>query len=447
MIEMPFKTKEIRELLKKEKISALPLCPSTLDMPMSVRSSPRAEYSSESRSRSPSRASTIHELVNPNHFDRAPSPPRPAGPVIPVGPVLQEADIPARDTLVLALNELITSHARFSDRTREEVKSASSDFVRYGIKSLDAVKRSTKEARKFFMDDLRKVERKAFPELSFIIELFDHLPVNIQNEQSDDKVRYTEVDIPRALLGMRPALSELTGLLRPDQRMVNWIQRERAKGFAKIPPYTPYLVPSLSSPPWLPDVSEHRNSYDSWARNARQARRNFAPQELPLQSWLLYHMRFLMAGECCAAFTPFGGLCAQLNLVAIVLNLSVTENVGLGLTYFKILSSRLEESARQRIIAPNEFSVLLNNEQLDVKEQARRELSLAFRQQGNRGQPATPFSRARNQPAGGAPPPRQENRPDPRPDTRAPNRRRYNSAQNRNRATFNTSAPSNIQRE
>ena len=64
-----------------------------------------------------------------------------------------------------------------------------------------------------------------------------------------------------------------------------------------------------------------------------------------------------------------------------MLNLCVTENVGLGLTYFKILSSRLEESARQRIIAPNEFAGLLSSEQLDVKEQARRELNLAFRGQ------------------------------------------------------------------
>ena len=166
---------------------------------------------------------------------------------------------------------------RFSDRTREEVLSASSDFVRYGIKSMDAPNRSTKEARKFFTGDMRKAGRKEFPELSFTIELFDHLPANIQNEQSDDKVRYAEVDIPRLLLGTRPALSELTGMLRPDQRMVNWIQQGRANGLAKIPPYTPYLVPPLCSPPWLPEVSERRNSYDSWARNSRHARRNFAP--------------------------------------------------------------------------------------------------------------------------------------------------------------------------
>ena len=157
---------------------------------------------------------------------------------------------------------------------------------------------------------------------------------------------------------------------------------------AKIPPFTPYVVPQLSSAPWLPDVAEHRNSFENWSRNARQARRRATPQELPIQSFLLYQLRFIVAGECCMAFRPFGGMCAQLNLLAIVLNLCVTESVSLGLGYFRILSSRLEENARMRVIAPNDFFGLLSTEQLDVKEQARRELSLSFR--GNGFQPRAP---------------------------------------------------------
>ena len=265
---------------------------------MSRHSSPRADYSSVSRSRS--RASTFSEPVNPACAPASPA--RAQNPLRPVGPVLQQEDIPFRDALVLELNVLVASHARFGDRRAEEIQTAAADFARYGLKSLDSAKRSNKEAREFFMGDLRKVERKSFPELSLIIELFDHLPVNTQNEQADDKVRYTEIDIPRALQGMTPNLSALSGLLRPDQRMVNWIQREKAKGLAKIPPFAPYLVPVLSSAPWLPDVTEHRNSHDSWARNSRKAKRRLVPQELPMQSWLLYHMRFLMAGECCGVF-------------------------------------------------------------------------------------------------------------------------------------------------
>ena len=93
----------------------------------------------------------------------------------------------------------------------------------------------------------------------------------------------------------------------------------------------------------------------------------------------MYKQRFPIAGQCFGAFTAFGGLRAQLNLIAIVLNLCVTDSVCFGRTYFEILSSRLEESARMHISAPNEFPSLLGIGQLGLKEQARRELSLQIR--------------------------------------------------------------------
>ena len=70
-------------------------------------------------------------------------------------------------------------------------------------------------------------------------------------------------------------------------------------------------------------------------------------------------------------FRPAWGLCAHLNLVAVVLNLCVTENVGIGITNCGIASSRLEESARMRIIAPSEFDGVMGGEQLGVEEKAR----------------------------------------------------------------------------
>ena len=313
-------------------------------------------------------------------------------------PALDHADEPAVAALENELNELIRTHARFADRTVLGIRATAVDFVRYRIRSMDAIRRPTKEARKFPIDDLRKIEKKNFPALSFTIELFDHLPVNVQNECSEDKVRCAEIDIPRALTNLAPQLTGLTGLLRPGQKMRNWIQHERAKGLSKIPPYAPYLVPALSSSPWLPDVTEHRDSHEYWTKNSRQAKRKLVPQELPVQSWLLYHMRFLMAGECCSAFVVFGGLCAQLNLISDVLNLCVTESAGLGLTYSRISSSRLGESARRRIIDPAEFSNLSSSEQLGVKEQARRELALASRGKGGYGQPTGVENRPANRP-------------------------------------------------
>ena len=92
---------------------------------------------------------------------------------------------------------------------------------------------------------------------------------------------------------------------------------------------------------------------------------------------MLYHLRFLLAAECCNAFQRFGCLSAQLGLLGIVLNLCVTESVNLGLSHFRILSSELEGNARVRVISTDAFAALLSSEQLDVKEQARREVALS----------------------------------------------------------------------
>ena len=51
--------------------------------------------------------------------------------------------------------------------------------------ALDTIKRATREARRYFLDDLRKVENMGFPQVAFIIELFAHLPVNLQTETAD----------------------------------------------------------------------------------------------------------------------------------------------------------------------------------------------------------------------------------------------------------------------
>lgn len=99
-----------------------------------------------------------------------------------------------------------------------------------------------------------------------------------------------------------------------------------------------------------------------------------------MQTWMLYHLRYLFAAEYFGAFRRFGGLSDRLNLLAIVLNLCVTESANLGLAYFRILSSKLEGNARMRVLAPSSVANLPNAGQLDVKEQARREVLLSTRE-------------------------------------------------------------------
>ena len=150
-------------------------------------------------------------------------------------------------------------------------------------------------------------------------------------------------------------------------------------GSSRIPAHTPYLVPKLRSPPWMPDKTDRTTSLEGWEENSKQAKRKVLPQDLSIQAWLMYRLRFLFAAECCKAFDTFGGLCAQFNLLGVAPNLTVAEGFSLGLAYFRILSIRLEEMARQRDVGGDEFIRLLSPEQLGVKEQARRARALSAR--------------------------------------------------------------------
>ena len=155
----------------------------------------------------------------------------------------------------------------------------------------------------------------------------------------------------------------------------------------------------------MPNRTDHVSSLEGWRRNSKKAKRRVLPQELPIQAWLMCHMRFLPAAESCRAFAAFGGLCAQFNLLSVALNISVTEGFGFGLAYFRILSTRLEETARQRAVSAEEFYRLLPFGQLGVKEQARRECALSTRGDYGKGFPRDKGAKQRkgSHPAHGVP--------------------------------------------
>ena len=114
---------------------------------MSASRSIRAEYTSESRPRSRSSGATTRRAPRRALDDRAQgardnverllSPPRQRG------PALDPADEPIVNALEIELTELQRTHARFADRTVLEIRAAAFDFVRYRIRSMDAIKRST----------------------------------------------------------------------------------------------------------------------------------------------------------------------------------------------------------------------------------------------------------------------------------------------------------------
>ena len=136
---------------------------------------------------------------------------------------------------------------------------------------------------------------------------------------------------------------------------MNTANEQRAIAAAKDPPYAPYLTPKLTETPWLLPSAEHSGARTSWAAYSRQARRANSPQELSIQCFALYRIRFVFAAELCGAFGNFGGVAAHLSHLSTALNLSLVGSVGVALAYHRILSGMLQERARQRSALISDF--------------------------------------------------------------------------------------------
>ena len=190
-------------------------------------------------------------------------------------------------------------------------------------------------------------------------------------------MRYTELDIPKAMEKYAPPLSSLGAFFLPGQDQVNWCRREQAIAASKDPPFKPYLVPKLSESPWMPSDSDHPNSRKRWIAHSKQAKRSLAPQELTIQCYALYQLRFLFAADLCQAFLSFGGIGPQLSHYSTVLHLSITESVGIALAYHRLVSIKLQEKARKRAATVSDFTALLATENTTIKEQAKKEISSA----------------------------------------------------------------------
>ena len=70
---------------------------------------------------------------------------------------------------------------------------------------------------------------------------------------------------------------------------------------------------------------------------------NWPPLSVPIQSWLLYQMRFLLAAEMMGALSSFGGLPASLAHLANVLNLATVDSVAVSMLYDRLAKQHLEE--------------------------------------------------------------------------------------------------------
>ena len=305
-----------------------------------------------------------------------------------VPPVLAPAQLMLVPAFREELGAIAADSTKFAAFSRDLIIESAHILARYGISSVEASKQADKRARGYLFEDLRLRGNLTFPELRFLVALNQHLPPH--SHGSTTKVQFAELDIPRALDTYAPSLKLLGGLFRPSQEMVNLIRKELAEAANKDPPFKPFILPELPAKPWMPDTADHNFAMTNWKAYTK-GRKNTIASECSMQSFLLFRLRFLSAADLCQVWAPFVGLAPQLSHGSIVLNLAVTESIGVAMLCHQALVTKISEKARQRNYNADEFAHLLSSGQFEFRERANRDTATAAKgKEKTPGDPTVP---------------------------------------------------------
>ena len=121
----------------------------------------------------------------------------------------------------------------------------------------------------------------------------------------------------------------------------------------------------------MPETAGRLVTQTQWENYAESSKKAHPPLGLSTQSFLLYHLRFVVEADICASWDIFGGLGAQISHLSAAHNLAAIETVGLSLAYRDILSLRFTENDRHRSTTEAECASFLSAEQFGVREQAK----------------------------------------------------------------------------
>ena len=269
-------------------------------------------------------------------------------------------------------NQMIKSlgqRNRFAHFKNSQFGDAAKLFVKAGFYSWTAISKMDDETRKFLREDLRKKFHCSALELSLINDIFTHYendrPRRTGSKDPKREPPYEEIVIPQLMQRWAVDLSKLSGFFIPDQEMTNVFSKEIYEASKKDPPFTPFVVPKFHDKPWAVPLLSHERAGKYWRENIAHKGRD-PSQQVSLQAWVLYHLRFIICGDLCNAWRDFGGLSAQLSHLSIVLHLGVIESAAFAISYDCELRNRIQRLARKRD-SNVDFAKLLSEENEDVK--------------------------------------------------------------------------------
>ena len=278
------------------------------------------------------------------------------------------------EKLAREIRKGVAGKERFADFTRAAFTMTAEIFVAVGYTSWEKVKTTQQTARDFMLADLRRPEkRRPLEDLTLLLDIFDVYECQRKNTNPKDP-KYEAVTIQEAMKRWRPNMRDLTGHIKPSQDLCNHFSLEIAKGKLLSPPVFPYVVPDLSKKPWAIQEPAHTAALESWQKLQKSHKRP-GTQEVSINQWFIYNLRYILAGDLAGAWDPFGGLAAQLNHIGIVLDLAVTEHAGVALSYdlqVKNLAKQMAETDREK----NKVETLLSDLNQTIKNNVLREFGI-----------------------------------------------------------------------
>ena len=199
-----------------------------------------------------------------------------------------------------------------------------------------------------FVRDIRDGERGNSPKMQPHLQIIGHFsPRQLHIRPIAMDPHFEEVAIPDRMSTFSVDPSGWSALLKPDQDMANAISLEHARGRRKIPARAPFIYPRIAEP-WPVSKNEHPASIAKRCRNTRQALREPLRRGFPIQAFILYRVRFLIAAELLGSLPTFGGIAGGINHLSIMPNIATTDAIDVALAYDRLVRQHLEEKDRDR---------------------------------------------------------------------------------------------------
>ena len=248
----------------------------------------------------------------------------------------------------------------FTGFTRGDFAQTARTFWNNGYRSVDQVRDMDPKERDLFLQETKRDNRggrSTLSDLRLTLKIFSWFEPNGRGRA--DNIPFNEVCIGERMKKWTMNLSRIGACIEPDQDMVNFFSAQLEVGRTARPPMSPYVTAdSLATYPWLPADDPHAKALVKWRNGQKPPNRFTGDQDLSPSQYVLYRMRFVLAGDLTDAWADFGGLVAQLNLIALVTDMAITDHPGIAITYDRRIHRHIQKLAQKRVSSTDYFSIL-----------------------------------------------------------------------------------------